>query len=97
MEQTKLENMASQRRAEYADESVRVAEDRGDTVEVHTSAINEKTRGVEHDDAANLFEGEGGVFEFTQVEASRVRLKLDMILLPMVCALALYSLLRWRH
>ena len=87
METAKQENSATRGQAEYADESVRVAEGATGTIEVHTSTINEKTRGVEHDDAANLFEGDGGVFEYTQVEANRVRLKLDMILLPMVCPL----------
>lgn len=56
------------------------------TFEVFASAIEEKTRGVEHDDAAELFAGTGEVFQYTAREASRVRWKLDLILLVMVIA-----------
>lgn len=54
------------------------------TVDINVSAIEEKTRGVEHDDAADLFAGESEVFEYTEEEATRVLRKLDFILLPMV-------------
>ena len=66
------------------DDAVRAAEYQSGTVEVFTTDIHEKTRGIEHDDAADLFDDEEGLFEYTQAEARRVLLKFDTILLPMV-------------
>ncbi|CAK7205807.1 hypothetical protein SEUCBS139899_008586 [Sporothrix eucalyptigena] len=68
----------------YADESAPEVMPQPNNVEVRAIDIEEKTRGVEHDDAAELFVGEGGVFEYTQEEAKRVLLKLDLILLPVM-------------
>lgn len=68
----------------YADEAVRAVTPIAGDVQVHAIDIAEKTRGVEHDDAAELFIGEGGVFEYTQDEAKRVLRKLDLILLPVM-------------
>ncbi|CAK7214110.1 hypothetical protein SCUCBS95973_002026, partial [Sporothrix curviconia] len=62
----------------YADEAAPVAVVVDGHVEVHTSETEEKTRGVEHDDAADLFVGESTVFEYTEEEAKRVLWKLDL-------------------
>ena len=60
------------------------AVDAHNNVEVRAFDIEEKTRGVEHDDAAELFAGEDA-FEYTPEEATKVLRKLDFVLLPMVC------------
>lgn len=61
-----------------------VEENRNGLHEVLQSDIEKTTRGVEHDDAADLFAGTGDVFEYTDAEAVKVRWKLDLILMSMM-------------
>ena len=67
------------------DEAIRNTDTQRGTIEVLTAGIQEKTQHAQHDEAANLFDGEEGVFEYTQDEARKVLWKMDLILLPMVC------------
>ena len=84
MDHTKHKGSELSAQNQGEDEAIRAAEVRDGTVEVLTAGIHEKVRGVEHDDAADLFDDEEGVFQYTQAEARQVLWKLDLILLPMV-------------
>lgn len=52
--------------------------------EAYTSDIKATIQNVDHDDAADLFDGTEDTFEYTDKEAAWVRWKLDLILLSMV-------------
>jgi len=52
--------------------------------EVFTAEIKATIQNVDHDDAADLFAGSEDTFQYTCKEATKVRWKLDLILLTMV-------------
>ena len=55
-----------------------------ETEEAYTSDIKGAIQTADHDDAADIFAGSDEVFQYTDSEASVVRWKLDLILLPIV-------------
>ena len=52
--------------------------------EAYTGDIKGAIQTTNHDDAADIFAGSEEVFQYTDKEASVVRWKLDLILLPIV-------------
>jgi hypothetical protein len=50
----------------------------------YTANIKETIYNVDHDDAEGLFAGSEDTFQYTEKEASKVRSKLDLILLTIV-------------